>query len=126
MADACNLDKDKWIVMERSRWAKVFSVPMLDDLPPSFPPLTLGIMRALCALQVADCHQGRFLSALDLLFHEYWVKGTPTHRPEVLGKLLQQLLGEDLADQGEHGSLGLLESRSSYTLSNDGTIDVLS
>ena len=43
-------DKDIWIEVERVRWAKAFNIPMKEEQPPDFPPMTLNIIRALCAL----------------------------------------------------------------------------
>lgn len=94
-------DKDKWINTERERWARAFSVPMCNGMPPNFPPLTLHIMRALCAIQYRDGEsQDRLLKALDALFHEYWVKKNLTHKPETLKSVLDEILGPQEAETG--------------------------
>lgn len=87
--------------MERQRWAKAFSVPICDEMPPNFPPLTLHIMRALCAIQYRDGQdQDRLVKALDLLLYEYWVKQNPTHKPETLKSVLAEILGTQEAETG--------------------------
>jgi len=40
-------NKDKWINIERLRWARLFNVPMHEQMPEGFPPLTLGVCRKL-------------------------------------------------------------------------------
>ncbi|TVY41340.1 hypothetical protein LSUB1_G001804 [Lachnellula subtilissima] len=51
-------NKDKWTSQERIRWARFFSIPMTQQIPASFPPLMLTIMRALCADTVLDPGSG--------------------------------------------------------------------
>ncbi|KAH8906514.1 HCCA isomerase/glutathione S-transferase kappa [Coniochaeta sp. PMI_546] len=93
-------NKDTWINTERLRWARVFSVPICDKLPPNFPPLTLQPMRALCTIQ---CHDGqsqeRLLEVLDALFHQYWVNQIPSHEPGPLKRLLTDVLGTQEAEK---------------------------
>ncbi|KAH8892080.1 HCCA isomerase/glutathione S-transferase kappa [Thozetella sp. PMI_491] len=111
-------NKDKWIDVERLRWARAFSVPMAATMPPEFPPLTLGIMRALATVAYADGDdQGRLTKALDVLFSKYWVEQAPTYRPEVLRSILLGLFGEHeadklLADAASVGKKQLLENTS--------------
>lgn len=74
---------------------------MKDDMPQNFPPLTLNIMRALCAIQVADGEsQERLVKALDVLYHKYWVDHTPIHEPEILRSVLTDILGVGEAEKG--------------------------
>lgn len=89
-------DKDKWIGLERTRWAKLFNVPMDPEFPANFPPLTLPNMRALCALTAITPGQASLCSALDALYHAYWVEHKETHKPDVLVEVLKGALGEDL------------------------------
>ncbi|KAB5585375.1 thioredoxin-like protein [Coniochaeta sp. 2T2.1] len=93
-------NKDKWINVERLRWAKAFAVPICDEMPPNFPPLTLQIMRALSAIQHSDGeNQERLVKTLDVLFHQYWVKNTPIHEPETLRRVLAEVLGTHEAEK---------------------------
>ncbi|KAK1772998.1 HCCA isomerase/glutathione S-transferase kappa [Phialemonium atrogriseum] len=109
-------NKDKWIAAERLRWAKAFSIPLKEDMPQNFPPLTLNTMRALAAIHTADGkNQGRLVRTLDVLFHKYWVDHTPTHETETLRSILTDILGEReaeevLADAATVGKKALMEN----------------
>lgn len=93
-------NKDKWIGLERRRWAEVLNVPMAKDAPPNFPPLTLPIGRALCGiLSLDNQQQTRLLPVLDALWDEFFVKHTPTHEPAELRKVLAGVLGAGEADK---------------------------
>lgn len=96
-------DKDKWIGVERTRWAKLFNIPMHPELPEGFPPLTLPIMRAMCALTVL--HPGKdgqeiLCKALDALFKAFWVEHKKTNEKEVLAEVLNSVLGKEEAEKG--------------------------
>lgn len=109
-------DKDKWIGRERLRWARAFNVPMPEDMPPSFPPMTLAMMRALCVIakddesdaeneeEKGDATAGgsvtTLVQALDALFAEYWVNHTPTYESAELERVLRRLLGDEGAESG--------------------------
>ncbi|KAH6679818.1 thioredoxin-like protein [Halenospora varia] len=88
-------NKDKWVNTERLRWARLFNIPMTTPMPPNFPPLTLGIMRALCAITTLEGGQEMLIKALDKLYAAYWVDCTPTHVPENLAPILIELFGEE-------------------------------
>lgn len=93
-------NKDKWINVERQRWADVLKVPMANDSPPNFPPLTLPIGRALCAILSLDKQrQSRLLPVLDALWDEFFVKHTATHEPAELKRILAGVLGAEDADK---------------------------
>jgi 2-hydroxychromene-2-carboxylate isomerase len=91
-------NKDKWIDMERRRWAALFDIPMHTDSPPGFPPKTLPIMRALAAIQHTEAasssssssshQQPQLTAALDALWHEFFVLHTQTHEPAHLSRIL--------------------------------------
>ena len=74
---------------------------MSEELPAGFPPLTLPVMRALCALTVL--HPGvegqkRLVSCLDALYPAYWVENRNTIDKDVLSAELTRVLGaEDAA-----------------------------
>jgi 2-hydroxychromene-2-carboxylate isomerase len=73
---------------------------MADNMPEGFPPLTLSIMRSLCALTVLDPNQEKLCHALDVLFEAFWVDLKPTHQPDVMQQVLQQALGKELTSKG--------------------------
>jgi 2-hydroxychromene-2-carboxylate isomerase len=81
--------------MERRRWTRLFSVPMAETLPKGFPPLTLSIMRTLCALTILDSDQEKLCTAVDALYKAFWVDLKPTYEPEVMVQVLTQALGEE-------------------------------
>ncbi|KAK4205670.1 thioredoxin-like protein [Triangularia verruculosa] len=87
-------NKDKWINLERLRWAQHFSIPMISPgLPPDFPAPSLPIMRCLASLSST----AQLTSALDLLFKKHWADGVATHKPEILQQTLVELFGEEEA-----------------------------
>ncbi|GAB1313107.1 hypothetical protein MFIFM68171_03317 [Madurella fahalii] len=106
-------NKDKWIGVERLRWARAFSVPMTEALPPDFPAPTLPIMRALTVI-AANPDQSKLTQALDTFFTRHWgPEAAATHKPEVLKETLEGLFGADeaariLAESQTTGKQGLL------------------
>ncbi|CAK7205691.1 hypothetical protein SEUCBS139899_008470 [Sporothrix eucalyptigena] len=94
-------NKDKWIQVERLRWARAFGVPMKDDAPPGFPPRTLTAMRAVSVVASMDKgrNQDRLTRVLDALFHGLWAEHRPVHEPEVLDEVLRSVLGNEEARQ---------------------------
>lgn len=93
-------DKDKWINVERLRWSRFFAVPMAQSMPDGFPPLTLTIMRTLCALTASNPNQEKLCQSLDALFKAFWLDRQPTHQPEVMQQVLKQVLGEEETVKG--------------------------
>lgn len=74
-------------------------------MPPAFPPMTLTIMRAMCALTVM--HPGKegqevLCKALDKLFEAYWVNCQNTSEKDVLTEVLESVLGKEEAGKGKH------------------------
>ncbi|SPQ27409.1 70b28f89-15a9-406d-afcc-3876f9c56a10 [Thermothielavioides terrestris] len=94
-------NKDKWMSIERLRWARHFGIPMTTALPPDFPAPTLPIMRALCVVAASDPEPGqpRLTRALDTFFAQHWAHGAATHKPEVLRATLAGLFGEAEAER---------------------------
>lgn len=81
---------------------------MATKTPDGFPPLTLSVMRALCALtalrpeeEVQGQGQKSLVACLDALYRAYWVEGRQTHEREVLGAVLTDVLGAAEAEKGE-------------------------
>jgi 2-hydroxychromene-2-carboxylate isomerase len=73
---------------------------MAETRPEGFPPLTLSIMRTLCALTVLDSNQEKLCRALDALYKAFWVDQKPTQEPEVMAQVLTQVLGEEETKKG--------------------------
>jgi 2-hydroxychromene-2-carboxylate isomerase len=77
---------------------------MDEKTPDGFPPLTLLIMRALCALTILYSGkegQAKLINALDSLYHAYWVEHKKTNEKEVLAEILGKVLGEEDAGKGK-------------------------
>jgi 2-hydroxychromene-2-carboxylate isomerase len=98
-------DKDRWIMNERLRWAKYFSVPINADTPEGFPPLTLNVMRSIVAMgHLADNGQplssqpaqAAIVKALDAFFEAYWVKNRNVVDKDVMADILKAA-GADVA-----------------------------
>ena len=83
------------------RWSKLFQVPMLDQSPAGFPPLTLLTMRALCAVTALKDHE-TLVKCLDELYPAYWVEGKKTNEKDVLFECLSKVLGQATASNGMH------------------------
>ncbi|KAK3397168.1 HCCA isomerase/glutathione S-transferase kappa [Sordaria brevicollis] len=98
-------NKDKWINTERLRWARAFSIPIIDQMPPNFPPNTLPVQRVLAAVEASTASpaqsQSAVIAALDALYKSYWVSGQPIHEPAQLKSVLASALegGEEAADK---------------------------
>lgn len=91
-------DKAEWINTERRRWARYFSVPMVEQAPAGFPPLTLAPQRALCA--ISQKAPERFVPAVEALFRSFWVEGkSRIGQPEGFGPVLEKVLGKEGADE---------------------------
>jgi 2-hydroxychromene-2-carboxylate isomerase len=76
---------------------------MTEASPPEFPPLTLTIMRALCALTFLHPGkegQGLLTKALDELYREFWVNHRKTNEKGVLAEVLGKVLGKEETGKG--------------------------
>jgi hypothetical protein len=94
----CVPDKAQWINQERRRWARYFSVPIVEKTPPGFPALTVAPQRALCA--ISKKAPERFVPAVEALFQSYWVEGNgQIGQPEGFGPVLEKVLGKDSTEQ---------------------------
>lgn len=97
-------DKKEWIAQERNRWAKAFNVPMKTTVPEGFPPLTLTVMRAFCALTVVDGSQDVLIKVLDELLKDMWVDHRKVWEKEICGEVFGEVLGEERAAKGMYFS----------------------
>ncbi|KAJ5096074.1 hypothetical protein NUU61_005430 [Penicillium alfredii] len=86
-------NKNKWIGKERLRWARYFSVPMAEGFPENFPPLTLAVQRALCA--ISKNSPEKLAPTLTALYRSFWVDGnTKIGQPEGFTPVLESVLGK--------------------------------
>lgn len=95
---------------------------MVVDVPAGFPPLTLSIMRCLCALTIlspsASVAQAILIKSLDAFFAAYWVHGRNTIDKEIMSDILltdvldgdEERLGKVLECAGKEGKKLLLEN----------------
>ncbi|KAF1982388.1 HCCA isomerase/glutathione S-transferase kappa [Aulographum hederae CBS 113979] len=88
-------NKDKWIDIERKRWARLFEIPMKEGMPSGFPPMTLPTQRALCALSLHN--PGKLAAAMEALFSALWVEHKPVQSAETLSSVLAGVLGKNEA-----------------------------
>lgn len=87
-------NKDIWINQERIRWSRYFRVPMVDHFPHDFPPLTLGVQRALCA--VSQRYPELLVPAIASLYYAFWADGnSKVIQPEIFGPILEKVLGKE-------------------------------
>jgi len=92
-------NKDKWIEVERRRWAEQLHIPMVASPPAGFPVLTLQTQRALCALEIG--HPELMTGALDALYQAHWAQGdSSVGQLEGVGKVLNAVLGEEVVKDG--------------------------
>ncbi|KNG90764.1 2-hydroxychromene-2-carboxylate isomerase [Aspergillus nomiae NRRL 13137] len=91
-------NKDVWIGKERLRWARYFSVPMVEDTPEGFPPMTLATERALCAVSVKA--PGKLVPTIEALYHSFWVQGNAKiGQVEGFTPVLESVFGKDGAQE---------------------------
>ncbi|KAL5341299.1 thioredoxin-like protein [Aspergillus crustosus] len=86
-------NKDKWINVERLRWARYFSVPISETTPEGFPPLTLAVQRALTA--ISQQAPAKLVSVTEAVYNEFWIKGNGrATQLEVFAPIFEKTLGE--------------------------------
>lgn len=87
-------DKDKWINVERARWAKYFSVPICDSPPEGFPPRTLAVQRALCV--ISQKTPAKLPSVIEALYHSFWVQSnSKIGDPAGFAPVIENVLGQE-------------------------------
>jgi len=72
-------NKDKWINIERLRWARAFDIPMSEQMPDGFPPVTLQTQRALTALHMEN--PDKLADTMTELYRALWIDGQPIEKP---------------------------------------------
>ena len=94
-------NKDKWINVERFRWAEQFKIPIAPKTPPGFPVLTLTTMRAMSYLN-EKYPQEELVKALDALYQSFWGEanggvGKPDGE-KGFGKILEGVLKKEVLE----------------------------
>lgn len=84
-------DKDKWINVERARWAKYLNIPISDTTPPGFPINTISIQRVLTAISISHPHS--LPSAISLFYQNFWVHYNEPTKPETLLAIVSTIVG---------------------------------
>ena len=90
-----NADKGPYMFLDRLRWARLFSVPMNESLPPGFPKSSLPVQRALCAIAIAKPE--RLQDCIAALCKASWVEQVDIYEETALRGILVKLLGESEA-----------------------------
>nr|OQO22377.1 hypothetical protein B0A51_10577 [Rachicladosporium sp. CCFEE 5018] len=90
-------NKDKWIGLERDRWATRFNIPIFAGVPEGFPANTLASGRTLALVERE--HPSQLPAAYSALFKTYWVDGSPVQKPEVVASALATVFGKAEAEE---------------------------
>ncbi|KAJ5503310.1 hypothetical protein N7463_006184 [Penicillium fimorum] len=86
-------NKKTYLGRQRVRWAKYFSVPIVEGFPEGFPFRTLSVQRALCA--ISQKTPGKLATVIGALFHAVWVEGnTAIGEPDEFAPVLESILGK--------------------------------
>ena len=89
----CHSDKKDYLGQQRVRWAKYFSVPIVEGFPKGFPFRTLAVQRALCA--ISQKAPEKLVPVIGALFHAVWVEGSTTiGEPDGFAPVLESVLGK--------------------------------
>ena len=87
------LDKKDYLGQQRVRWAKYFSVPIIEGFPKGFPIRTLSVQRALCA--VSQRTPEKLAEVISVIFQSFWADGNTTvGEPEGFAPLIESVLGK--------------------------------
>ncbi|MCJ1294758.1 Glutathione S-transferase kappa 1 [Xylographa carneopallida] len=89
-------NKSPWINRERLRWARLFAVPMAEQVPPGWPYSSVAVLRALTALTViAPEKVGAVLAAL---YHASFASLQRVSTAEEFLPIFSAVLGKEIAD----------------------------
>ncbi|CAI7662961.1 unnamed protein product [Penicillium glandicola] len=86
-------NKKDYLGQQRVRWAKYFSVPIIEGFPKGFPFRTLHLQRALCA--ISQKAPGKLATVIGALFSAVWIDGKTTiGEPDVFVPVIEGILGK--------------------------------
>ncbi|KAI4720116.1 putative 2-hydroxychromene-2-carboxylate isomerase [Aureobasidium sp. EXF-10727] len=86
-------NKAAYIESDRKRWSAYANIPMGEQMPKDFPPLTLHVMRALAVVE--QHHTTKLQDCIAALYKGMWVDGKTVHKPEVFEAVLAEVLGTE-------------------------------
>ncbi|KAJ5964416.1 uncharacterized protein N7479_004292 [Penicillium vulpinum] len=91
-------NKKDYLGRQRLRWAKYFSVPIIEGFPKGFPFRTLSVQRVLCA--ISQKAPENLAPVIGALFHAIWVEGSTTiAEPEGFTPVIESVLGKQEAHE---------------------------
>jgi 2-hydroxychromene-2-carboxylate isomerase len=91
-------DKKNYLGQQRVRWAKYFSVPIIEGFPKGFPIRTISVQRALCA--ISQRTPDKLAEVINAIFESFWVNGNTTvGEPEGFAPLIESVLGKQETDE---------------------------
>jgi 2-hydroxychromene-2-carboxylate isomerase len=73
---------------------------MTGNTPPSFPPNTLQLMRALCCVDDHGQNQDKLCRVLERLYSDFWVDHIQVAQTDVFAPILKEVLGSEEAGKG--------------------------
>lgn len=84
--------------LERMRWANYFSVPMTEKFPEGFPPKTLAIQRALCA--ISQKFPEKLPAVIEAVYRSFWVdENTRIADVEGFAPVFETVLGKEATQE---------------------------
>lgn len=87
-------NKDKWIGLERQRWAQKLKIPISTSMPEPFPQPTVNTQRALCFVQ-KEMSEKDLIKAFEALYYAFWVENKTIGKVEVIEKALGTVFEKD-------------------------------
>ncbi|KAJ5860861.1 uncharacterized protein N7529_008171 [Penicillium soppii] len=91
-------NKKNYLGQQRVRWAKYFSVPIIEGFPKGFPIRTISVQRALCA--ISQRTPDKLAEVINAIFESFWVNGNTTvGEPEGFAPLIESVLGKQETDE---------------------------
>ncbi|OAP55756.1 hypothetical protein AYL99_09908 [Fonsecaea erecta] len=92
-------NKDRWIEVERLRWARQFHIPMSESYPAGFPKPTIQLQRFLTSVWMENRQQqSTLIRALDTLYAALWTEPNEADiaDPKCFARVLTPVLGQDV------------------------------
>lgn len=95
-------NKSKWIDKERLRWRQLFDVPMQEELPENYPPLTITAQRALTVIQTK--YPELLPKATTALFTAFWLDHIKIGDSDAIFSVLEETVGKEIAKDALDGT----------------------
>ncbi|MCJ1247450.1 hypothetical protein MMC30_004664 [Trapelia coarctata] len=97
-------DKDKWIDLERRRWASQFNIPVANKMPDGFPVATLAPQRFVAAVSLVAPE--KIEDVIAALYHAFFVELRPISKPDDFMPIVEPVLGKETAAKALETSTG--------------------